>query len=143
LSEPNRDDVFFDPFAGSGAIAKARLSFPYTKIIAGDIRPKNQHIQKVDATKLDNFDNESIDKIVTDPPWGFFGEKINITDLYTKSLNSFYRVLKKDGLLVILVGDRDFFENILAKFKDKFTIKQKLYVLVSGKKAGIYKLVKI
>lgn len=142
LSDPSKSDIFLDPFAGSGAIAKARSMFPSVKIYAGDINPKNQHIQKVDATKLDNFDNESIDKIVTDPPWGFFGEKINITDLYTKSLNSFYRVLKKDGLLVILVGDRDFFEKILTNFKDKYTLKQKLYVLVSGKKAGIYKLVK-
>lgn len=142
LSEPNKNDIFLDPFAGSGAIAKARSMFPSTKIYAGDINPKNQHIQKMDATKLDSFENESIDKIATDPPWGFFGEKINITDLYIKSLNSFYRVLKKDGLLVILVGDRSFFENILDGFKDKFVLKQKLYVLVSGKKAGIYKLSK-
>ena len=142
LSEPNKSDVFLDPFAGSGAIAGARAEFPYTKIYAGDINPKYQHIQKVDATKLEKFGNESIDKIVTDPPWGFFGERIDIVNLYKKSLDSFHRVLKKGGIAVILVGDRNFFERLLKKVEDEFRLKQKLYILVSGKKAGIYKLIK-
>ena len=142
LSEPKKSDIFLDPFAGLGAIALARADFPFTQIYAGDINPKNKHIQKMDATKLNDFDNESIDKIVTDPPWGFFGQKLDLTDLYTKTLNSFYRVLKTGGVLVILVGDRPFFEKLLKNFEDKFMLKQKLYILVSGKKAGVYKLVK-
>lgn len=142
LSEPSKSDIFLDPFAGSGAITKARMNFPFTKIYSSDIKPKNRQIHRVDATKLENFKNESIDKIVTDPPWGFYGEKINLIDLYTNALSSFCRVLKKDGLLIILVGDREFFEKLLNKFKDKFILGQKLYVLVNGKKAGIYKLIK-
>lgn len=142
LSEPKKSDIFLDPFAGSGAIALARADFPFTQIYAGDINPKNKHIQKMDATKLENLDHQSIDKIVTDPPWGFFDQKLDLTDLYTKALNSFYRVLKTGGVLVILVGDRPFFEKLLEQFEDKFTLKQKLYTLVSGKKAGVYKLIK-
>ncbi len=140
LSQPQKTDVFLDPFAGSNAIARARANYPFTKIIAGDTNPKNQHIQKLDATKLDQFSNGSIDKIVTDPPWGFFGQKIDISDLYTQTLDSFHRVLKKDGRVVMLVGSRDFFEKLLQEFRHKFVLKQKLYVLISGKKAGIYHL---
>lgn len=142
LSEPTKNDIFLDPFAGSGAIAKERVKFPYAKIYSGDISPKNSQIQKMDATKLDTISDESIDKIVTDPPWGLFNEKIDVSKLYTEMLESFYRVLRNNGIAVILVGDRSFFETLLEKFKVKFTLKQKLYILVSGKKAGVYKLVK-
>ena len=142
LSEPNKNDVFLDPFAGSGAIAKARSMFPSTQIYTGDINPKNQHIQKMDATKLVNFGNESVDKIVTDPPWGLYDEKVDIKSLYPKMLDAFYRVLRKNGVVVILVGDREYSETLLENFKDKFQLKQKLHILLSGKKAGIYKLSK-
>jgi len=142
LSEPNKNDVFLDPFAGSGAIVKARAHYPHTKIIAGDISPKDRNIKRLDATKLDMLDTESVDKIVTDPPWGLFDEKVDVETLYPKTLDSFYRVLKKNGTIVILVGNRDFFEKLLAKFSDKFNLTLKLYILVSGKKAGIYKLLR-
>jgi len=143
LSEPNKDDIFLDPFAGSGAIARARMNYPHTKIIAGDINPKTPNILKLDATKLESLGNESIDKIVTDPPWGLFDEKVDIKNLYPEMLDSFYRVIRKKGIVVILVGDREFFETLLEDFKEKFQLKQKLHVLISGKKAGIYRLISI
>lgn len=143
LSEPNKDDIFVDPFAGSGAIARARINYPHSKIMAGDIDPNNNKIIKLDATKLESFDDESIDKIVTDPPWGLFDEKVDIKNLYPKMLDSFCRVLRKNGIVVILVGDREYFETLLENFKDKFQLKQKLHILISGKKAGIYALSKI
>ncbi len=142
LSEPNKDDVFLDPFAGSGATTKARMNYPHKKIIAGDINPKRHFIEKLDATKLERFENGSVDKIVTDPPWGLFDKNVDIDSLYTKTLESFYRVLREGGILVMMVGDRRLFEKLLEKFKNKFVLRQKLHVLVSGKKAGVYKLVR-
>ncbi len=158
LSEPQKTDIFIDPFAGSGAIPMERAkNFSYNHIYIGDI--DSRMIDKLkfkikkenaitlgswDATKLDDFKNDSINKIVTDPPWGYFGNvNIDLNGLYNRMLTSFYRILKKDGIIVILVGDRIFFEKILSKFTDKFQLKTKLYVLVSGKKAGVYKLRKI
>jgi len=143
LSEPTRHDIFLDPFAGSGAITRTRTDFPFNQIYAGDINPRSKIVRKMDATKLSHFENESVDKIVTDPPWGFFGKKIDLAGLYTKTLNSFYRVLKKGGKLVILVGDRSFFEKLLKRFGNKFKLERKLYILVSGKKAGVYVIVKV
>lgn len=142
LSEPDKDDVFLDPFAGSGSIARARVKFPFTKIYAGDIGPKDRNIQRMDATKLEDFEDGSVDKIVTDPPWGIFDGKIDIPTLYNKFLVSFYRVLKKGGIVVILAGNRNFFENLLTKFTDKFILQRKYHILVSGKQAGVYKLIK-
>ena len=142
LSEPDKNDVFLDPFAGSGSIVRARVKFPFTKIYARDISPKDRNIQKMDATKLEGFEDESVDKIVTDPPWGFFDNKVDIPTLYDKFLVSSYRVLKTGGIIIILVGDRDFFENLLTKFTDKFILQRKFHILVSGKQAGVYKLIK-
>lgn len=143
LSEPNKADVFLDPFAGSGAIARARMNYPHSRIIAGDISPKNKSIVKIDATKLETLSDESIDKVVTDPPWGLYDQKVDVNNLYPEMLDSFYRVLRRNGLVVILVGDREYFEKLLTSFMSKFQVINKLHILVSGKKAGVYKLVKI
>ncbi len=90
------------------------------------------------------MNNESIDKIVTDPPWGhFLGKNLNLVDFYTQMLNSFYRVLRHSGLVVILIGERELFENLLSGLSHKLLLTQKYYTLVSGRKAGVYKLKKI
>lgn len=155
MSEPDKDDIFLDPFAGSGAIPVERAtSFPYTKIIASD-KDKQifQKLQKragnlglriilgrYDALNLSSLTNESVTKIVTDPPWGFTKYKENIEEFYTKMLEEFIRVLKPDGLIVILIGQKELLEKLFAKFSN-LKLLNKYNVLVSGKKAGIYKLV--
>lgn len=143
LSEPKETDVFLDPFAGSAAIARARTEFSYKQMLVGDIEPKNKTIRKMDATRLEEFGDESVDKIVTDPPWGFFGEKIDVNDLYKKTLSEFSRVVKKGGRVVMLVGDRENYEALIKEFSDQFRLEQKLYILVSGKKAGVYVMVRM
>ncbi len=97
----------------------------------------------MDATRLEEFGDESVDKIVTDPPWGFFGEKIDVNDLYKKTLSEFSRVVKKGGRVVMLVGDRENYEALIKEFSDQFRLEQKLYILVSGKKAGVYVMVRM
>ena len=55
-------------------------------------------------------------------------------------LNEFKRILVKNGVSIILMGNNDIFENILNN--NDFTVEKTYNILVSGKKARIYKLVK-
>src|SRR5260221_4721268 len=136
MSEPKVTDIFLDPFSGIGSIGKARVNFPYKKIISSDIDTR-------DATNMKDLKNNSIDKIVTDPPWGIFEKTIDLTNLYSKMLVEFGRVVKSKGILVILVANKELFESILENFKTYLKLKEKYNILVSGKKAGVYKISKI
>lgn len=85
LSEPNKSDIFLDPFAGHGSIPIERAkTFPYNFIFAGDSnkefkqfirekiktkKTKKTIIPKVqDALNMQSFEDSFITKIVTDPP---------------------------------------------------------------------------
>jgi 16S rRNA G966 N2-methylase RsmD len=152
-SDPNKDDVFLDPFAGSGAIPLERSKyFPYEKIIANDNDTlltrelsrsdrKNFEIRHDDALRL-HIAAESVGKIVTDPPWGIY-KKTNLTqqEFYARMLEEFYRILKKNGLAVLLIGDKAAFADAIRAFP-KFNLMSTTDILVSGKKAAIYKLTK-
>jgi tRNA G10 N-methylase Trm11 len=157
LSEPKDADVFLDPFAGSGAIPIERIAIgKYKKLFASEnnkvIYQKlaqkvkslglNIIVGKWNATKLGALANESVDKIVTDPPWGEFDKNINIGSLYEEFLNEAHRILKKDGILIVLTSQKELIEQILIKLKGKLKLERKFDILVSGKKAGIYKLIK-
>jgi tRNA G10 N-methylase Trm11 len=157
LSEPDRSDIFLDPFCGHGAIPLERASFfPYKQILTGDMDPKTidrfrlktkKFTKKIvtgrwDATNLHSFDDESITKIVTDPPWGFYtGKHLNLPVFYTKMLTEFSRVLKKDGITVILVAQKQIFETAL-KSVPSLLLVSRSDILVSGKKAAAYKIKK-
>lgn len=155
VSQPRPDDVFLDPFAGRGAIALERaVAFPYKRIIAGDISPvfvealkrKSREIKKtIDARELDalllsGIPDASIDKIVTDPPWGIY-RKVE-DGFYEAVLVSLLRVLKDDGLIVLLMADKTGFENALKMFSGRARVLEKHDILVSGKKAAVYKVKK-
>jgi len=158
ISQPYKKDNFLDPFAGSGAIPIERArSFPFKQILAGDnnirivesLKAKvrflrmNIKVECFDALKLDNIANCSVDKIATDPPWGYLDEKLSdLKGFYFFMLDSFFRVLRKNGIAVLLIGERELFEGLLENYKEKFTLVKKLYILVSGKKAGVYEIIK-
>jgi 23S rRNA G2445 N2-methylase RlmL len=142
ISEPNKEDIVLDPFAGSGAIGTARENYPYKKIISGDIKPVNQNIRKLDALDLKYFKNNSVSKIITDPPWGIsVGTDLDLNNFYSKMLQEFSRVLRPDGLLIILIGQKELFEEVLKRLRS-FTLVKRYNILVSGKKAAIYKITK-
>ena len=159
ISEPSANDVFLDPFAGSGSISLQRARvFMYKQIFAGDSDPKLVDklrikvkksnpkiiIGKWDALHLRTFQNESVHTIVTDPPWGLHsGTSLNLPKFYSEMLTEFHRVLKVKGLMIILVAKKELFEEVLSKFKDKIEIEVKYDTLVSGQKAGVYKIRKI
>lgn len=157
LSEPKREDVMLDPFAGSGAIPISRAEyFPGEKIIAGDknisnIEKKlpgtgryfeNLDVLRLDATNLEMFENNSVDKIVTDPPWGIFEEVGNIEEFYETFMKEFIRILIPNGILIILTAQKELLEEI-AENNASLKIESKEDILVSGKKSGLYKIRKL
>lgn len=157
LSELSEKDIFLDPFAGSGAILQERsIAFPFQRIIASDINPSNVNllkkrfkdspveVHKQDALALKTLLGKTqIDKIVTDPPWGLFGEKINIGSFYPHMLEVFHQILKTQGILVVLISKSIEMDKILSPYSNKFKILKKVNTLINGQKATAYKIQKI
>jgi tRNA G10 N-methylase Trm11 len=158
ISNPSATDIFLDPFCGSGAIPIERArSFAYRVIQAGDIdgesvarlRRKAQReglnvmISTMDATSISSLQPRSVDKIVTDPPWGLYlGQRIDIESLYRGMLEEFTRLLRVDGVAVVVVANKDMFERIAEDYEQHLRPVRRFDTLVSGKKAGVYKLVR-
>ncbi len=161
ISEPKADDILLDPFCGYGSIPIARaIHFPYNMIFASDkdkglVKRLKQELKKTNLKKpilvkaadaLDMgsvFEDEFIDKIITDPPWGFYEDLgMDISIFFDRMLGEFHRILKPKGVMVLLTARKIEFESSLAKYKDEFELCHKYDILVSGKKASIYKVVK-
>jgi predicted RNA methylase len=163
LSDPQREDIFLDPFMGSGAIPleRARMG-PYHMIFAGDIDPeKVQHFKLIlrhkewekrrktifpkvlDASKLDQFDQGFITRIVTDPPWGLYEalEADNIRSLYINFLKNTGRILAPKGKMVLLVGAAIPLKDFIRDAEVPFCIQNCIPVLVSGQKALVYVII--
>ena len=161
LSEPQLNDVFLDPFAGSGAIPFARTHYPYDMIFAFDNEEENLHLMRVrikdgnalrtrkrsplilgkhDARNLKKLEIGFIDKVVTDPPWGFFDTSLqDLKGFYRSVLDELCRVTKTGGILVLLLGDRDLAEELSHHFHDDIEMLETYGLLVAGKKATVCK----
>lgn len=162
ISEPQDDDIFMDPFCGHGSIPIQRLFIPnckYQEIIASDINQKlvnklkakirklqkrktakNFKIKNCDAFNLTSLSDSSINKIVTDPPWGLYDRKIdNVERFQNNMLIEFHRVLVENGILVVL-AKKEIFDKALQGNKDKFKLLKEYSTLVSGQKASVYKI---
>ncbi len=157
LTEPKPDDIVLDPFSGYGSIPiEMARSFPCRMVFAGDRDAScRQHIRQrlvtkrlkrvvvpkqLDACSMKGFENGFISTIVTDPPWGFHEANTDINRLYNSMLNEFNRVLKPEGFLVVLTARKAEFEKSVAAAPGRFALLEKYDVLVSGRKAAIYKL---
>ena len=155
FSQPKPEDVFLDPFAGTGAIAVSRAKyFPAKRIITSDNNPQllkplkqrlmrypNTQVFRTDALNMKEIPNASVDVIVSDPPWGEYQPlPFSPFDFYREMLEEFKRVLKPDGRMVVLIG-KDKEKN----FKDattsvKLLVKEKLSILIAGRKATVFLL---
>ncbi len=158
IAEPSPEDVVLDPFCGSGAIPLAwTRAFPYHSVLAGDIdaaqvkrlraKLRGEKVKitvgRWDAQRLRTFEADSIDKIVSDPPWGFYRNEIaDLAGFQRTMLREFSRVLRPGGFLVLLVGQPDIFVATLGDAGGGFTLRQRYDILVSGKKASVFKLEK-
>jgi tRNA G10 N-methylase Trm11 len=159
LSNPEKSDVVADPFCGYGSIMEQRLRFPLSKFYSFDLKDdvleiarskikgdlhKLCCVKKLDVNNIFSFLQEgSVDKIITDPPWGIY-ERLNITiqEFYTRIIEIFHRLLKNDGVVILLTACE---EEVTASLSsaDRFAILDTLHILVSGKKAGLFRLRKI
>ena len=130
IAKIKKDDVFLDPFCGSGTIPIECVNFRARKIYASDIdseviafakenAPSNVHIYLEDATKL-SFKDKFIDVIVSNIPWGKQVMVDNISLLYNKFLKEAKRVLKDNGRMVLLTDKDELLkEAIILKFNVK------------------------
>ena len=152
-AEYNNKSVIIDPFAGFGAIPmQIKKNFLYKKLIVNDLdSDKFQRLKSLfkqdlgsrisltnkDALSLSDVLDDSVDYIITDPPWGYYEEICDIKLFYKDMLKEFRRIIKIDGELVILSARKeDFVETV--ESSDLFLIKKTLNVLVNGKKASVY-----
>ena len=171
-SNPTPKDIILDPFCGYGGILAERVHFyayrkaigidSHERAIEGISKELNRQINTRKNIKLisgDFFDQgedvipkASITKIITDPPWTIFRGKDVIKDHafqnnnidYQEMLEKFEFVLMKGGKAVILiVGDKEEFENNLFNFQKTLKLDRTSHILVSGKKGCIYTISRI
>ncbi len=149
-----------DPFCGYGSIPiQLEKRFGCAKIYASDIdKEKVEHvalrqaqgkrnaqepyldIRQSDAFELSHIEDNSIDAIITDPPWGLWEDIPDIEDFYNKMFVSFRRVLKGEGRMTILSARTKELE--AAANAQGYKIQKSLHTLVNGKKASLYCLYK-
>lgn len=144
--------TILDPFAGHGGIVK-RLSqmFPKAEILSSEIEPdlakKIKGCVCADATKLSYIKDNSVDCVITDPPWGFWQGELKddkkLRSLYDGMLQEMFRVTKTGAHLLVLTAAKEIFEE--AFDHSNFLGDKKIQgnsirtdVLVNGKKAAVY-----
>ncbi|WP_205325134.1 hypothetical protein [Glycomyces sp. YM15] len=119
-SRPEPDDVFLDPFAGSGSFTNARMSFPAKRIVYSDAdlarlredfpaavrEGRDIEFLSEDALALPSFQDHEVDVIVTDPPWGEYEElPLELPVFLDAMARSFDRVLAaRTGRFVLLIA---------------------------------------
>lgn len=167
LSTIRKNDVVFDPFCGYGSILKAARHYSPKKIIGSDINPdcidfchqallplvvdggNKKTVLQIEQRDIfsqmnkqkNKIEKNTVDKIITDPPWGIFGEKIDPIVFYIKMFDVMKYILKDKGVLVILMARDIPLKGILRKTGGLSVLKS-YEILVNGKKANIYILIK-
>ena len=156
LSSPNATDIVLEPFFGSGALLISRIRYGgYKMIFANEIMEdkvnavkakyknirKKAIVKKADSLNMEFVKEGFIHKILADPPWGDYDNNMDVNDFYNKMFLEFARVLKSDGVIIMLTARKDEVEAIIHK-SDILIVKDKYDILLSGKKAGLYKIIK-
>ncbi len=161
LSQPTPEDVFLDPFAGSGAIPFARTHYPGSIVFAFDrdqesvrrmksLRTNRQFVKirkssslivhQADARSMERIEDGFIHKVVTDPPWGLFDRSLETpAPFYEEVIRELCRVTRSGGSLILLLGDRDLPSILSGRFDRFLHLQEQHPLLVAGKKAVVCK----
>lgn len=112
LSSPGADDVFLDPFCGSGTILAERASYEAREIMGSDISAERLEIARENLPKtitLHCWDARHIElpsgkvgRIVSNLPWGKQIEIGDVSQLYTEFMIEAKRLLAPGGIMVLL-----------------------------------------
>ena len=93
-------------------------------------------IKTLDSTHISIFEDESIDVVITDPPWGIFENIEDIMSFYSRVLKEILRVVKSGGCIVILTAQKDIIETCFKQ--NKVFDYKRIDTLVNGKKSAVY-----
>jgi predicted RNA methylase len=155
----SRDALVLDPFCGYGAIPKACLThlpvrtcyafdindeaLAYTRRAMTGIPAKRAVIKKLDVYALPSLiPAESLDAIITDPPWGLYERlPLPLPRFYADMLERFATAIKPDGSITLLTAQTELVKSIVEKSNTLF-IEETISVLVSGRKASIFRMKK-
>lgn len=148
-----KESIVCDPFCGFGGIAKQLAkSFPFRKLLLSDIdggkivrlqeealsKNSRVNLSRADALSLTEIPDQTIDLIITDPPWGYYEQIDDIGSFYDEMLQSFSRVLKKGGAAVVLSARKAELE--ASAQKGGVPLCRRIDTLVNGKKAAVFVL---
>ncbi|MCA9375178.1 hypothetical protein KC622_02505 [Candidatus Dojkabacteria bacterium] len=147
LSNPSPDDVFLDPFCGTGTIPLLRSQLaPYSKIIAADASTSrvNKELFKIPncevrETPIEKFEAGKMvpNKIVTDPPWGNIQRKVDPEGLMKSLLNIPH---SKNSTFVILTPMEDLVTKSYALNALPGYSFEKFPIIVSGYQVYCYRI---
>lgn len=148
LASLDHKDVVLDPFAGYGAIVRECLQgFHCQEVVAVE---HNEHLvphlksvphltaMQGDAARLPHIQTRSIDRVITDPPWGRFepASPEHLQHIYYESFIQMHRVLRIKGC-VVMVSGLEFVPQVAQEVG--FVTEKQYNVLVNGQKAVLYK----
>lgn len=151
LTQPRPDDIFADPFCGSGTILMERsLTAPARKIFGYDRDANAVETAQANCAARPNIElavaaaqrlplpDRSLDVMATNPPFGAtFAQDQN---LFSDFLAEAGRVLKPGGRLVVLNGDVGGFETAVKKSAPRFRVENQQDINLLGKPARIWVL---
>ncbi len=154
INEKIVEPVIVEPFCGYGSIpVQIAKKFRFSKFYVSDIddekikmvserkqlQNENIDVRSADAMDLSHIADKSADRVITDPPWGYYEDIGDIADFYRRMFKSLLRILKDGGKMIILTARKEELETVAKEFN--LVIEDAVHTLVNGKKAGVYRLV--
>lgn len=156
LAKIQPGDTVLDPFCGVGTVlVETSLGFSPAELIGLDRNKESLKLAKlniqqakieadlIEGTATDlPFEKSSIDKIVSNPPWGRQVAKTEDLDLlYSSFFLQAHKVLKPAGRMVLLTDQEEWMQAYLSDSMD-FLLKKEVELSLFGSVVKIYVLSK-